>query len=229
MGRRARQRALAEARGEKTVCTLSFDEKSGYTQRSSFCVGPLHRPTKTGACRDRCAHTSKNVQHHAGTRWDEKCHQARRHKQPPDRFDAQTIASENTGTRETTTPCAQSMKRILLHTSTDGERTHNNRQNARRGDVHNKNTEDLSNWHECKLDSEETSTGNGRINVRRGILISNKKVRAMYENHNNDRICSWSEILLFRKTGWAMMADCIYLKKTFGQSHTFLSRRSPTP
>ena len=68
----------AEARGETTLSTLNSE--TSCTQHSRCCVEPFDRTTKNGTCRDRCTHKSKNVQHHAETRWDDKCHQARRHK-----------------------------------------------------------------------------------------------------------------------------------------------------
>ena len=41
----------------------------------------------------------------------------------------------------------------------------------KKGDVYNKNTREHVNWQDCKLDSEETYTGNGLINVQLGISI----------------------------------------------------------
>ena len=54
-------------------------------------------------------------------------------------------------------------------------RKHRNRRNERGRGVHNKNTQDVLNWHACKLDLDVTCTGNGWTNAQRGILIFSYK------------------------------------------------------
>ena len=65
------------------------------------------------------AHRSKNAQHHARARKNEKCHQARRYWQSLDRHNSQTTTCQSTGTRETTTSVDQPEMWIIVHTSSD--------------------------------------------------------------------------------------------------------------
>ena len=117
------------------------------------------------------------------------------------------LPCENAGKRETKTPLVQCEMRILLHTSTDGEQQSNKDtttdRTRRRGDVYNKSTKEHLNWHECKLISEDTYTGNGRINVQLEILNFCKKLCESFDlkTTTTTRMCSWSETPLFRKTG----------------------------
>ena len=53
--------------------------------------------------------------------------------------------------------------------------TSKNRQNVKNEEDCNKNFKEHLNWQDYKLDSEETYTGNGLINVQLGTLISFRK------------------------------------------------------
>ena len=161
--RRARQRALRNGRGsleDNEHREFWRDElaRQAGTLHSSSCVGPVDGTTKTGACRVRCRHRNKNVQQHVGTRWDDKCHQARRHRQSFDRFNSQTIARDITGTIERPRHLWLSLRcgSYCAPTRTvNFGRTHKNRQSVRRGDVYDEFSKKLLNWHECKLDSKK--------------------------------------------------------------------------
>ena len=102
--------------------------------------------------------------------------------------------------------------------------THNDRQNEKRRDVYNKNTKEHLNWHECKFISEETYTGNGRINVQLGTLIflrEGMRDLCLKTTTTTGCVCSWSETRPFRKTGWTTMANCIHVNKNcWTESHS---------
>ena len=99
------------------MSTLSNEETSWSEDQMRHSTAVLSWDRMTEQTRMILAEV--DVQHYAGARWNEKCHQARRYWQSPDRHNSQTTTCQYIGTRETTTSVAQSEMWIILHTSSD--------------------------------------------------------------------------------------------------------------
>ena len=165
---------VAETRGEPTMSILK--EKQAWdhlTERPRLVLAEIGAHTGARMC--------STMQELAGD--EKKCHKARRHRQPPDRSNSQQTACENTGTKETTTPLAQSECGSYCtpaQTGTTFGRTHKNRQNDKKRRRLQQEYKGALVLVRVQIGLGGDTHGNGRINVQHGILISCLKASESY-------------------------------------------------
>ena len=93
-------------------------------------------------------------------------------------------------------------------------RKHRNRRNERGRGVHNKNSQDVWNWHACKLDLDVTCIGNGWTNAQRGIFIFFTQEANAIIGCEKPRLDNDGALRLFPRDWWTAL-------------HSLLSRRTP--